>query len=184
MDDESIMEMFRKRDEKAIAELKEKYGKVCLSTAGSILSMREDMEECVNSAYYEVWKNIPPAAPDSLKAYLCRIVRNLAIDKLRYISAEKRNARYAVSLDELQECIPDRSSEDMSAEKLAAAISRFLRTQDEKCRKLFVRRYWYGESVADIAKFLGINEKTAATCLFRTRKRLKAFLQKEGCYHE
>ena len=89
-----------------------------------------------------------------------------------------------MSLDELSECIPDRNTDDLSAEKLASAISSFLHTQDEKSRKLFVRRYWYGDSLSEIAVLLGMKEKTAATCLFRTRKKLKAFLQKEGYYHE
>ncbi|NLT09641.1 MAG: sigma-70 family RNA polymerase sigma factor [Ruminococcus sp.] len=184
MDDLSIIELFRKRDEKAITELKEKYERVCLNAAGSILSVREDIEECVNSAYYEVWNKIPPESPDCLKAYLCRIVRNIAVNKLRYNYAEKRNVKLAVSLDELAECIPDRNTDDLSAEKLAAAISIFLRTQDERNRKIFIRRYWYGESLSEIARFFDMNEKTAATCLFRTRKKLKEFLQKEGYYHE
>ena len=184
MDDPSIIELFRQRDERAIAELKQKYGRLCGYVAGNILSQREDTEECINSALFDVWNNIPPECPDDLKTYLCRIVKNKAIDKLKYNSAEKRNPQLAVSLDELSECIPDQRGQDVSAEKLAEAISRFLRTQDELRRKIFVRRYWYGDSLSDIAERFGINEKTAATYLFRTRKKLKTFLIKEGHYHE
>ena len=184
MNDDSIIELFRKRDETAIAELQRKYDKLCFYIAGNILSHRQDMEECVNSAYYEVWSNIPPDEPSDLKNYLCHTVKNKALDKLKYNSAEKRSSKFAVSLDELSECIPD-YREDMGEEKaLAEAISRFLRTQDELHRKIFVRRYWYGDSLAQIAKYYGIKERTAATYLFRTRKKLKAYLKKEGYDHE
>ena len=125
-----IIELFRKRDEQAIAELKKKYNKLCMYVAGNILSRPEDVEECVNSAYFDIWNNIPPETPNDLKTYLCRIVKNKAIDRLKYNSAEKRNAQLTVSLDELAECIPDRTDEELSAAHLAETISRFLRTQD------------------------------------------------------
>lgn len=96
MDDSSIIELFRRRDEKAIFELKQKYDKLCFYVAGNILSQHEDAEECVSSAYYELWNNIPPESPNNLKTYLCRIVRNIAINRLQYNSAEKeiRNSPY------------------------------------------------------------------------------------------
>lgn len=180
MNDASIMEMLRKRDESAIQELKLKYDGLCLYVAGNILSRREDAEECVNSAYYDLWKKIPPESPSDLKTYLCRIVKNKAIDKLKYNNAQKRGSRYTVSLDELEECIPDRGGDDVSAEKLAGIISSFLREQDEKHRKVFVRRYWYGDSLAQIAGYYDMNEKTVATYLFRTRTKLREYLKKEG----
>ena len=184
MEDTQILELFRKRDESAIAELKKKYDKLCAYVAGNILSVREDAEECVNSAYFEVWNNIPPAVPDDLKTYLCRIVKNKAIDRLKYNSAEKRNPQLTVSLDELAECIPAKAEEELSAKELAGAISRFLREQDEKYRKVFVRRYWYGDSLGHIAELFGMNEKTVATYLFRTREKLRVYLRKEGYDHE
>jgi RNA polymerase sigma-70 factor (ECF subfamily) len=184
MDDKSIIELFCKRDESAIAELKQKYDKLCFYIAGNILSRREDIEECVNSAYYEVWSKIPPDCPDDLKTYLCHMVKHKALDRLKYNSAEKRNSQFTVSLDELAECIPDNRDFDCSEKALAEAISRFLRTQDELHRKLFVRRYWYGDSLAVLAGYFGINQRTAATYLFRTRKKLKAYLKKEGFDHE
>ena len=110
-----IIELFRKRDEQAIAELKKKYQNLCMHVAGNILSRPEDVEECVNSAYFDIWNNIPPETPNDLKTYLCRIVKNKAIDRLKYNSAEKRNAQLTVSLDELAECIPDRTDEELSA---------------------------------------------------------------------
>ncbi|MBR6985857.1 RNA polymerase sigma factor [Ruminococcus sp. XPD3002] len=184
MDNALIMELLRSRDERALAELKRKYDKLCLCVAGNLLSQREDAEECVNSAYFDVWNNIPPDSPEDLKTYLCRIVKNKAIDKLKYNFAEKRNPTMAVSLDELAECLPADSDDSISARKLAGDISRFLKTQDEKYRKVFIRRYWYGDSLADISGHYGINEKTVATYLFRTRKKLREFLRKEGYEYE
>ncbi len=184
MNDKSIIELFRIRDEQAIAELKLKYDRLCCHIAGNILSRREDIEECINSAYYDIWNRIPPDEPDDLKTYLCRIVKNKAIDRLKYNTAAKRDSQLSVSLDELAECITDRRDDNISAQELAASISRFLRTQNERHRKVFVRRYWYGDSLSKIAEYFGMNEKTVATYLFRTRKKLKEFLKKEGFEHE
>lgn len=180
MNDASIVELFFKRDEAALSELKQKYGGLCSYIAGNILSLREDAEECVNSAYYDIWNRIPPESPDDLKTYLCRIVRNKAIDRLKYNSAQKRSPQYAVSLEELEECIPDNSGNDITVERLAGIISSFLREQDEKHRKIFIRRYWYGDPLSKIAEYYDMNEKTVATYLFRTRKKLKGYLKKEG----
>ena len=184
MDDLSIIELFRERDEKAIAEIKQKYDKLCLYVAGNILSQREDIEECINTAYYEIWNNIPPESPNDLRTYLCRIVRNIAIKRLQYNSAAKRNPKFTVPIDEIAECIPSDKGQSLSDDILAEAISRFLRTQDEKHRKVFVRRYWYGDPLSKIAGYYDMKEKTVATYLFRTRKKLKAFLQKEGYDYE
>ena len=184
MNDESIIELFRNRDEQALEELKLKYGRLCFHIAGNILSQREDIEECINSVYYDIWNRIPPDEPNDLRTYLCRIVKNKAIDKLKYNSAMKRNSQFSVSLDELAECIPDTRQENISAQKLAKLISLFLRTQDERHRKIFIRRYWYGDSLSKIAEFFDMNEKTVATYLFRTRKKLKDYLRKEGYYYE
>ena len=184
MDDNSIIKLLRQRDETALSELKQKYDKLCFYIAGNILSYREDIEECVNSAYYEVWNKIPPDDPDDLKTYLCHMIKNKALDKLKYNSAEKRNSKFAVSLDELSECIPDYREDNGEEKALAETISRFLRAQDELHRKIFVRRYWYGDSLAKIAEYYGIKERTAATYLFRMRKKLKAYLKKEGYDHE
>lgn len=182
MNDASIIELLWNRDERAVSEMKQSYEKLCFHVAGSILSHKEDCEECVNTAYMEVWSSIPPNRPPSLKNYLCRLVKNAAINVLKYNKADKRSPEMALSLDELSECISDgRSIEDsIAAEQLGAAISSFLRAQPEKYRKVFVRRYWYNESVEEIARFFGMNEKTVATYLFRMRKKLKNYLQKEG----
>lgn len=184
MNDKNIIELFRNRDEQAITELKLKYGRLCFHIAANILSQHEDIEECLNSVYYDIWNRIPPDEPNDLKTYLCRIVKNKAIDKLKYNSASKRNSKLSVSIDELAECIPDRRQQDIPTQKLAEIISLFLRMQDEKHRKIFVRRYWYGDDLSKIAEYFQMNEKTVATYLFRTRKKLKEFLKKEGFEYE
>ena len=180
MEDISIIKLLQKRDQSAIHELRLKYERLCIYIAGNVLSQHEDIEECVNSACYEVWNSIPPASPDDLKSYLCRIVRNIAINRLEYNSAAKRDSRYTVSLEEISECVPATPDENIILSDLADTISRFLRTQDELQRMVFVRRYSYGDSVAGIAKRFSLNEKTVATYLFRTRKKLKVFLKEEG----
>ena len=184
MDDLSIIRLLNNRDESALSELRMKYEHLCAYIAGNVLSQREDIEECINSACYEVWKSIPPASPDDLKSYLCRIVRNIAINRLEYNSAAKRDSRYTVSLEEISDCVPATPDEKISLNELADAISRFLRTQDEIRRKVFIRRYTYGDTVADIAERFSLKEKTVATYLFRTRKKLKEFLKKEGYDYE
>lgn len=180
MDDLSIIRLLNKRDESALGELRMKYERLCAYVAGNVLSQHEDIEECINSACYEIWKSIPPASPMDLKSYLCRIVRNIAINRLEYNSAAKRDSRYTVSLEEISDCVPATPDEKISLTELADTISRFLRTQDEIHRKVFIRRYTYGDTVADIAKCFSLKEKTVATYLFRTRKKLKEFLKKEG----
>ena len=184
MDDIEIIGLFHQRDEKAIAELKAKYDKLCYYIAGNILSYREDIEECINSAYYELWNNIPPDEPSDLKTYLCHTVKNKAMDKYKYNSAEKRNSKFSVSLDELADCIPDYREGNGEEIVLAEAVSHFLREQTELHRKVFVRRYWYGDSIAQIAEYYGINENTVATYLFIVRKKLKEYLKEDGFNYE
>ena len=184
MDDTAIIALLDRRDERGIAELKRKYEALCCYIAGNILSQREDIEECVSSACFAVWNRIPPEHPDDLKTYLCRIVRNIAIKRLQYNTAEKRSPKYTVPLDEIAECVPADDGDALHDNDLADAVSRFLRAQDDRHRRVFVRRYWYGDSLSDIAARFHMNEKTAATYLFRTRKKLKAFLQKEGYNYE
>ena len=184
MDDISIIELLQKRDQSAISELRQKYERLCTYIAGNVLAQHEDVEECVNSACYEVWSNIPPAQPNDLKSYLCRIVRNIAINRLEYNSAAKRDSRYTVSLDEISDCVPAAPDDNITLSELADTISRFLRTQEELQRRIFVRRYTYGDSVSEIAERFSLNEKTVSTYLFRTRKKLKVFLKKEGYDYE
>lgn len=184
MNDSTIIELLWNRDEQAISELKCKYEKLCFRVAGNILSRYEDAEECVNASYYAVWDTIPPQRPKGLGTYLCRLLKNIAISRVRYNTADKRSSDFAVSLEEMEQCIPDASGveESVSASMLGEEISRFLRTQPKKYRMIFVRRYWYSDSLAEIAELYEMNENTVATYLFRTRKRLGEFLKREGYF--
>lgn len=186
MDDSEIIELLCCKDERAIAEMKQKYEKLLYHIAGKILSQREDVEECISEVYYAAWNSVSVKDIRDMKIYLCRLVKNFAVNRLEYNTAQKRNPDFSLSLDELADCIPDKADieDNVSSMMLSAAISRFLRSEKEKSRKIFIRRYWYCDTLSEIAETYGINEKNAAVLLFRTRKRLKQFLLKEGYISE
>ena len=147
----------------------------------NILSNAQDAQECVNDTYLAVWNTIPPERPDPLCAYVYRIGRNTALNKLRSSTAQKRLSVYNVSLDELAECIPDTASLDaLDARELGRAINRFLSTQKEDSRTIFLRRYWFGDSVKAIAQAMSMQESAVSVRLNRLRSRLKEYLRKEG----
>jgi RNA polymerase sigma-70 factor (ECF subfamily) len=182
MDDSQIIDLYIRRSENAIAETDTQYGTLCRQLAMNILSCREDAEECVNDTYLGAWNAIPPLIPASLRAFVCGIVRNLALKKYAYVTAEKRNPRAAVSLAELEECVsgcgtPEETLDDA---EIARVINGFLRTLDRRSRIMFLRRYWYFDPVADIAACFGISAGSVSSTLFRTRKKLRAYLLKEG----
>lgn len=182
MDDSEIVELFFERSEQAIRELSEKYGKVCGHVARNILNNRLDAEECVNDAYLGAWNTIPPQTPKPLVTYLCRIVRNLAIKKYRSNTAIKRNSYYDAALDEMEECIPaaDTAESRYMAKELAKALNRFLETLDKENRVMFVRRYWFSDSIPDIAKQFQTSSHNVSVRLSRTREKLRKYLEKEG----
>ena len=143
IEDSEIIGLFTARNEKAIAEIKEKYGGICQSVAKSMLKSHEDAEECVNDVYIVLWNRIPPA-PDNLKAYICKVTKNMCLKRIEYNSAEKRNISKAVSLSELGENISDKglaADEAASDKELGEIISRFLRAQKPEVRNVFLRRY-------------------------------------------
>ena len=180
MDDGVIVELFWKRDESAIERITEKYGDACRAAAYGILHNDEDAEECVNDAYLRVWEAIPPEQPERLGAFVCRIVRNLAIDRLKSYSAAKR-AHKSEIYDEMEACIPtDMANEVVDRLTLTAAINRFLYTERPESRMVFMRRYFYMDSCAEIAKLMHMTEGHVRMITHRTRKRLRAFLEKEG----
>ena len=181
MDDTSIIELYFGRDEQALRETEAKYGGLCFRVANNILGCREDAEESVNDAYLAVWNAIPPAKPDSLRAFICKVVRNRALKRLEYNTAKKRLSGALVPFAELEEMITDGAPPpDVSAEELGKLIGIFLKTQSADARCVFVRRYWYFDKVSDIAKRYSFGESKVKTLLSRTRKRLKEFLIKEG----
>lgn len=182
MDDNRIIDLFFERSDKAIAELAKKYDTLCKSIAMNILGNELDTEECVNDAYLAVWNTIPPQRPEQLTSYLCRITRNLAIKKYHSNTAKKRNSTYDVSLDEFAECIPSNLSieNETDANTTAELINKFLETLDEQNRIIFVRRYWFSDSITDLSIMFNKSEHYISVRLHRIRKSLKKYLEKEG----
>lgn len=183
MEDNKIIELYWQRDETAINKTEEKYGNYLTKIAFNILSDAEDSKECVNDAFYYAWKSIPPNKPEKLAFYLGRITRNLAINKLREKNAVMRKSdRYAVSLSELDECVPSENflDEKIDEQSLAELIGKYLNTVSDEARICFVRKYFNLDSIKDIASLYNMSESKIKSMLHRTRKGLKKFLEKEG----
>ena len=183
MEDLKIIELFFDRKEYAIAETERKYGRYLSKIAYNILFNPEDSEECVNDTYMKAWNAIPPQRPKILSTFLGKITRRLAIDVFRRKHAEKRgNSEYAISLSELDECIPDKYSAETEFEQkeLSESINRFLGSLSKENRDIFVCRYFYSDSIKEIASFFQSNEAKIKSSLFRSRKILKEHLLKEG----
>lgn len=184
MKDDQIVRLFFERSEQAIAELSRAYGALCKNVALHILGNAQDAEECVNDAYLGVWNSIPPHSPNPLRSYVCRIVRNLAIKKYHANTALKRNSVYDVALDELENCFPSSSSveDEFSAAEAARAINAFLGTLSRENRVLFVRRYWYADSIDELAALFHANNHTITVRLSRIRAKLNDYLVQEGVF--
>lgn len=182
MEDKHIIELFFERSEQAIGELAKKYGKLIYKVADNILRNADDAEECENDTYLACWDSIPPEYPNRLMSYVCRIARNKAISKYRTVNAKKRNSLYDVSLDELTEFLTARETADdkLQAEELGQAINSFLSELKKEDRIMFVRRYWFSDSVADIAKLVDSSENRISVHLFRIKEKLYCYLKKEG----
>ena len=183
MQDDRIIELYFERNECAIKETAQKYGAYCTKIAYNILRDVFDSEECVNDTYHKVWQTIPPTRPRIFSAFLAKITRNLAIDRYNYKTAAKRGG-YSVeeSLDELSECVGDDDGADTDLHELGSMISAFLRGEKEISRRIFVRRYFYEDSIEEIAKGFGLSLSYVKTSLFRTRKRLASHLEKKGIF--
>lgn len=187
MEDSKILDLFWQRKEKAIVEIEKKYAKYCAAVAGNILWDKEDIGECLNDTWFRAWKGIPPEKPRNLRMYLAKITRNLAIDKYRNNSAQKRGGTtMSVVLDELEECIASAGDveQEMNVQQLGYVINSFLFTIPKRDAQIFIRRYFYVEDIAVIAKGYGIQESNVHMILHRTRKKLKAVLIKEGYLYE
>lgn len=183
MEDSEIIELFYERSEQAIEEVSRKYGNLCRSIAMNVLNNRQDAEESANSAYLGVWNTIPPQRPKSLSAYLSKIVRNISIDRYYAKTAKKRGSKYDVAFSELENCLSsvDSVEGEYSANELRESLNCFLASLDKENRVLFVRRYWYSDSMSEIADRLGITENSARVKCSRLLKRLRKFLaEKEG----
>lgn len=182
MTDLEIVALYWKRSEEAIACTMQKYGRYLLRLAQNILRIREEAEECVNETYLSAWNQLPPDRPEKLLPYLGRISRCLAFNRYDYMTAQKRNTELTVQLSELEDILsgPDSPAQQYESTELASAISAFLRSRNEQDRNLFVRRYWYSDSIGDIAARYGLRENTVKSRLLRTRRRLRDYLEKEG----
>ncbi len=181
MEDHEIIALYFDRNEQAIAETQRKYGKLCLGLARRIIGNEQDAEECVNDVYLGVWQAIPPQRPSSLSAFVAKITRNIAIARLRYRKASRRDSDAMVSLSEIEEIIPDPDAyEAVEDREIARWISEFLYEEDEEVRNIFLRKYWYFDSIATIADAFGYSESKIKSLLFRTRNKLKNHLAEKG----
>jgi RNA polymerase sigma-70 factor (ECF subfamily) len=182
MDDNKIIDLFWQRQEEGLAEASHKYTGYCHSIAYRILGNNEDAEECVADTWLRAWNAIPPARPNRLSTFLGKITRNLSLNRYEKLHADKRGGGVVeVAITELEECLPSNTSvEDAVAETfLSELIDSFLDTLPRRSRDVFVQRYWYLCSIADISTDLGISENNVKAILFRTRNKLKQQLKRE-----
>ena len=179
MEDFKIIRLLFERDESAIEIVSRQFGSYCRKIAYNVLRDAEDVDECLNDVWMRLWESIPPNEPQSLSAYVATITRNTAIDIYKRKHAEKRiQSEYTASLDELEECIPDDKIYDIS--DLGDALNRFLKLQSAEARVIFVKRYFFCQNIADIAKACNISHSKVKSSLFRTRNKLKEYLIKEN----
>ena len=185
MDDIELISLYWDRSERAIIETDKKYGKYCRKIAYNILYNIEDSEECVNDTYLNAWNSIPDDRPEIFLAYLGKITRNLSINLYNKKKAKKRGSGEVEKvLSELENIIPSKTSVDSEIESdlISEKINEFLWTLKKEHRMIFVRRYWYLDSIKDIGKKMQISESKIKSILFRIRKKLKAYLEEEEIY--
>lgn len=181
IDDLQIIELYFARNEHAIEETANKYGNLCFRVAKNLLFNNEDSEECVNDTYLTLWNKIPPIRPTNFTAFICRITRNLSLKKLELSNAMKRSADAIISLSEIEATLPDYNiASGIEDEEIGKLISDFLWSEKELNRNVFLRKYWFFDSISDIAERYSLSENNVKSMLFRTRNRLREFLKKEG----
>lgn len=182
MDDSKIIDLYFKRDETAIEETDRKYGAYCYTVANNILSSHEDAEECVNDTWMRTWNSIPPQRPQALKLFLLRITRNISLDRLKAVKAKKRGGgETELAIEELSECIPGAGDviDELIEDELSRLIRRFVHSLPDTERAIFVRRYFFLDSVKAVADRYGMSEGSVMTRLSRTRKKLRTLIEKE-----
>lgn len=183
MHDKEIIELFFSRDERALHECAENYSAYLGAIAAGILGNKSDVDECLNDTLYRAWNAIPPASPENLATYLGRITRNIAINRFKERSAKKRGSgQTELVLEELDECIPGNSETEAYTDEmeLRCAINDFLKTLRPEMRQVFIRRYWYFKPINDIAKEYRMTSSRVKSMLFRARRELKKYLEKES----
>ena len=178
MTDECIVQLFFARSEDAIASLDEKYGRTCRSISFNIVGNLDDADECVNDAYLGTWNAIPPARPNPLLTFVAKIVRNVSINRYRHNSAAMRKSSCTVALEELENCLADVHTidDEMESAELARIIEEFLKTLSEENRVIFMRRYYFSDSVRDISALTGFSEKNVSVRLTRIRAKMRDYL--------
>ena len=183
MEDKQIISLFLARNEDAIRHTDDIYGRRLFHLADNIVKNDQDAEESVSDTYMKAWDTIPPQQPNHFFAYLARICRNFALGKLDWKNAAKRKAEVVSLTQEMESCIPDTSRDtELDAKELGKILNAFLRTLTPESRMVFMRRYWYVDTVAEIAARYGISESAVITRLSRTRAKMRAYLEKEGIY--
>lgn len=181
---DEILDMYFAREEMAVTATAEMYG-LKLTRFAENMICKEDALECVNDTYMAAWNKIPPVRPVKFLSWLYKVLRNIVCDRIDYNNAEKRATNMNLLLDELAECISDiKSSYEGELSDLGRSLSDFLRNLSKEKRVLFVRRYWYGITISELARESGLSESNIKTSLFRIRVELKNFLLKEGVYIE
>ena len=178
MEDSAIIDLFFTRDERAIQEVNTKYGPLCYRLSYNILNNKQDAEECVSDSYLGLWNAIPPQRPNPLLTFLCKIVRNRSIARYHANTAAKRNGAYDAALSEIEPCLaaPDDPQRELEAKELARTLEQFLDGLTRENRVIFLRRYWFSDSYADIAKQVGLTEKNVSVRLTRIRAQLRTHL--------
>lgn len=183
MDDNRIIELYWQRSEDAIHQTSRKYGKYCYRIADNILADRQDSEECVNDTYLSAWNTIPPHRPGHLRAFLGRITRNLALNRHKQNTAKKRGGgQVELVFEELRDCIPGQAVDHTEDLVITDTLNRFLGALPARTRRIFLLRYWYFSSVAEIAKEFDMSESNVKVLMYRTRQELRCLLEKEGIY--
>ena len=182
MDDSKIVDLYFERSESAIVETDKKYGRLCRHIAMNILGNTDDSNECVNDTYLGAWNTIPPEKPNKFSAFIGRITRNLALKRYEYLSAAKRNPEAIMSLSELDDIVSGRKNveDEVENKRIEQVISGFLRQQDKDKRTVFIRRYWYFESIDRISKRYSFSHSKVTSMLYNTRQNLKKYLESEG----
>jgi len=181
MEDRQIIELYWNRTEEAIRETAVKYGRLCRYIAQNILSSPEDSEECVNDTWLGLWNAIPPQRPDRFSAFVGRVVRNLALKRFDYLSAAKRSAETVCSLEELGDCVSGQTSveDEMENRRIEEAVDSFLWSLGEEKRTVFIRRYWYFDSIEHICRRTGYSQSKVKSMLYHTRQKLRDYLESE-----
>lgn len=185
MEDSQIIDLYFQRSEEAISQTAQKYGNYCFSIARSILFSQEDSREAVNDTYLACWNAIPPHRPVSFPAFIGRITRRICVNRYLAARAAKRGGgEPELALEELADCIPAPRNveQELDGKELSRILSRFVRELPEVERRVFVLRYWYVKPIGDIAKQFGFSQSKVKSMLLRTRRKLKAELEKEGIF--